>query len=159
MSYISEIRKKVGHDPIFMPTAACFVLKDNKLLLQLRTDNYKWGANGGCLEFNETPVEAMKRELQEELGIIATSYKLIGVYAGPEQHMFYPNGDEVYIVTTIFLVDDYDGEIQPNSSEVKEVKWFPIGEKPVKNEINPADYQPLIDTIKYTRKYRNYDKD
>ena len=30
MGYISNLRKKIGHDPIFMPAAACILIKDNK---------------------------------------------------------------------------------------------------------------------------------
>lgn len=42
MGYIAKIREKVGHDPVFMPAAACLILNNNKLLLQLRADNKKW---------------------------------------------------------------------------------------------------------------------
>ena len=30
MNYISDIRKKVGHDAIFMPTSGCVIIKDNR---------------------------------------------------------------------------------------------------------------------------------
>ena len=37
MSYISDIRKKVGHDPVFMPFSCGVIIKDNniKFLLDL----------------------------------------------------------------------------------------------------------------------------
>lgn len=152
MGYIAKIREKVGHDPVFMPAAACLILNDNKLLLQLRADNKKWGIHGGCMEFGETPEQTLLREVQEELNITPTSYKIIGVYAGAENHVFYPNGDEVYVVVTLFLVDGYEGEIKPDQDEVLAVKWLSVDETVNKDEINPPDYHILLDTIKFVKK-------
>lgn len=51
MSYISELRKLVGHQPIINAGATVIVLNEkNEILLNLRTDTNTWGIIGGGLE-------------------------------------------------------------------------------------------------------------
>lgn len=57
----------------------CF---DGKILLIKRTkeargDYYRWEFPGGRLEFGEKPVQALERELLEEIGVTFTSAKLL----------------------------------------------------------------------------------
>jgi 8-oxo-dGTP diphosphatase len=61
-----------------------FIIKDNKILLGLRKNCFgegTWGLPGGHLEFQEKIVEAVKRELQEEIGVdfAEEDFKLIKV--------------------------------------------------------------------------------
>ncbi len=52
--------------------AGVVILKDGKTLLAKRKGSHgagSWGSLGGHVEFGETPVEAVKREAREELGI------------------------------------------------------------------------------------------
>lgn len=150
MGYISEIRKKVGHDPVFMPVSACGILQNNKILLQKRTDNGKWAIHGGSLELGETFIEALERELKEELNIKLVNPQEVGIYSGEEQHSIYPNGDEVYVVSAIYLVTEYEGELKPDEDEVSELKWFDINELP--NNIHIPDIKIIDDLINY---YKN----
>lgn len=149
MGYTMNMRKIVGHAPIFMPASGCFLYRDGKIGLQLRTDNHKWAAHGGSMEFGEKPEDTLKREVREELGIDITKSQLLGVYAGEDGHFFYPNGDEVYAVTPFYLVTEYLGTINPDPTEVVAVEWFALDQLPAKSEINQADYEALQDAIKY----------
>ena len=56
MSYIKELRNKVGHETIIMP-CACLLIVDNKgnVLLQHRVDNKLWGYHGGSIEVDSDP--------------------------------------------------------------------------------------------------------
>ena len=72
-----------------MTTAAgvLFLSKDTgRCLLQLRNSDKKykhtWGFFGGIVERGETPFEALKRELEEEIGFMPALEKLnpIDVY-------------------------------------------------------------------------------
>jgi 8-oxo-dGTP pyrophosphatase MutT (NUDIX family) len=55
-------------------SAAIIVLEDGRYLLQLRDDREEiwypdhWGCFGGGVELGEDPLEALRRELREELG-------------------------------------------------------------------------------------------
>ena len=86
MGYISNIRKKVGNDAIFMPAAGCCIIKDGKILLQKRSDNNKWAIHGGCLELGENFLEALKREVKEELNVKLINPEFIQIYSGEDMH-------------------------------------------------------------------------
>ena len=149
MGYISNLRKKIGHDPIFMPASACVLIKDNKILLQKRTDNGTWAIHGGGLELGETFEEGLFRELQEELNIKPINPVFFNVYSGEDLHFFYPNQDEVYVVVAIYIIEDYDGDLKPDLVELSELKWFEFDKLP--NDINKPDIKPINDVIKYIK--------
>lgn len=55
-----------------MIKCACLIILNklkNKILLVRVRDNKKWYLPGGKIEFNETPAQALIREIKEELGI------------------------------------------------------------------------------------------
>ncbi len=130
MGYITDIRKKIGHDPVFMPCASCVFIEDNKILLQKRTDDGTWAFHGGSLDLGETFEDCLKRELKEELNIELLEYKLIDIFSGSFLRHIYPNGDETYSIDVLYLVTKYKGEITPDKDEVEEVRWFPLDNLP-----------------------------
>ncbi|OGO87119.1 MAG: hypothetical protein A2Y24_05930 [Clostridiales bacterium GWE2_32_10] len=142
--YIKDIRKMVGHLPIFMCTSGVVLIDDkNRLLLQLRTDNNKWGIIGGAMELGETTEETAKREVKEECGLDVHRLEFFNVYSGETMHYIYPNGDEVYTVAVIYLSKNYSGNLKMQESEIKALKFFEIDEIP--DEIHPTDVQILKD--------------
>ena len=150
MGYISNIRKKVGHEAVFMPAAACGIVKNDKILLQKRADTGKWAIHGGSLELGEKFIEALEREVEEELGIKPINPEMVGVYSGKDLHFIYPNGDEVFIVSTIYSVKEYEGELKIDHGEVSEVKWFDFDNLP--DNIHEPDIEPIKDIISYNKK-------
>ena len=68
-NYIKDIRSKVGHMPIFLNAVAGAVVNDQRqILLQQRTDAGNWSLPGGMMEYGETFVETLKREMKEDAG-------------------------------------------------------------------------------------------
>ena len=59
----------------WIPVVAGFLKKDQKILVGQRPENHSlaglWEFPGGKIEIGETPEQALKRELDEELGIEA----------------------------------------------------------------------------------------
>lgn len=53
MSYISSMRKYIGHQPMLYAGVTVVVIKDNKILLNLRSDTNTWGIPGGAIELGE----------------------------------------------------------------------------------------------------------
>ena len=155
MGYISNLRSKIGHDPIFMPAASCCIIKNNKILLQKRTDNGDWAVHGGGLELGETFEEGLIRELREELNIKPINPIIFNVYSGEEFHIFYPNQDEVYVIVAIYIVEDYIGEIKVDLNEVSEVRWFDFDNLP--ENINKADIRPITEVIKYIKERSSWE--
>lgn len=55
MSYISDLRKIVGHRPIMSTASMCIIYdkEQNMILLERRSDNGQWCVPGGALELGE----------------------------------------------------------------------------------------------------------
>lgn len=87
--------------------ASVILYKDNKVLLQQRSDNKCWGYPGGAIEMGEKVEDAARRELLEETGLIANNLELYGVFSGPEQYHVYPDGNEAYIIDIVYLCNDF----------------------------------------------------
>ncbi|MBN3490683.1 NUDIX domain-containing protein [Acholeplasma equirhinis] len=130
MSYIRDLRKYVGHQPLIMVSAAAIMIKENRILLQKRTDLNCWAIHGGALELGEKIEDAMKREVKEEIGLTPTVFQFFKVFSGEEFKIKYPNEDIVYLVDNIFIVSKWTGEIKLDLNEVLEVKWFELDEIP-----------------------------
>ncbi|MCL2409758.1 MAG: NUDIX hydrolase [Oscillospiraceae bacterium] len=145
--YIKTIRKKIGHDRLIVAGAGVFVYKDGKVLLQKRRDNLCWAHHGGAVEVGEAVEDAAKRELLEETGLVANSLELLGVFSGEDMLYTYPNGDEVYIVSIVYVCNDFSGELLPETDETLELRWFDLDNIP--NDIGPPDRRPLKAFVEY----------
>jgi 8-oxo-dGTP diphosphatase len=97
---------------------AALIVQAGKLLVCQRTRHQtmplKWEFPGGKIEEREQPRDAMRRELEEELGILAT----VGDEVARIQHE-YPNGGMVEL--RFFLVRDYQREIE--NRIFKDIQW------------------------------------
>jgi ADP-ribose pyrophosphatase YjhB (NUDIX family) len=112
----------------------------NRLLLMKRSDSGSWGPPGGATEPGEVVEQAARRETLEETGLQVGAMSLFGVFSGPELYYKYPNGDEVYNVTIVYLSRDVSGEVRLNS-EHTEWRWFTTDEIP--DDLSP----PIIPVI------------
>ena len=97
---------------------AALILKDDKILACQRTRHQvmplKWEFPGGKIEEGEQPRDALRRELEEELGIEAE----IGNEVSRIVH-HYPGGGSVEL--RFFEVHRYQGEIE--NRIFREVRW------------------------------------
>ncbi|RIX53689.1 NUDIX domain-containing protein [Paenibacillus nanensis] len=144
MGYIMDLRKIVGARPLIM-AGACVLLIDSqdRILLQLRTDNGTWGLPGGSLEPGESMESVARRELLEEVGLTAGDMSLLDIFSGEKFYYKYPHGDEVYNVIAAYVCRDYQGDIRIDEGEVQETKFFSLHDLP--ELINPPD-QPILQT-------------
>ena len=124
-SYITELRKTVGHRPLIYAAGSVIIENERgEVLLGKRTDNHLWGYSGGGLEIGETVEECARRELLEEMGIEADELTFFMINSGPESYMHYPNGDEVYYVEVIYICRRYSGELRMQPEELEELRFF-----------------------------------
>ncbi len=146
MDYILQLRQYIGHRPILLIGAAILVLDDqNRLLLMKRADNGCWGLPGGATEPGEVVEDAAKRETLEETNLEICEMSLFGVFSGPELYYKYPNGDEAYNVSVIYVSHNWHGAVKLND-EHTEWKWFITSEIP--EDISPP-IKPVIVQFKH----------
>jgi 8-oxo-dGTP pyrophosphatase MutT (NUDIX family) len=98
---------------------------DGRVLLQQRTDNGRWGLPGGAVEFGESVLEALHREVREETGLTVEVGHLIGVYSHPDHHQIitYPDGNVVHFVSTCFACRPFGGTLTLGD-ETSGLAWF-----------------------------------
>lgn len=124
MSYISEMRKYIGHQPMLSAGATVVVIKDNKILLNLRSDTNTWGIPGGATELGETLEETATRELKKATNLDCKSFTLLNVFSGKDFYFKYPNGDELYSVVVLYLANDVAGELKITDDESFKLAYF-----------------------------------
>ncbi len=97
---------------------AGLIVKEGKLLVCQRTRHQtmplKWEFPGGKIEEGEQPRDALRRELEEELGIQAT----VGDEVARIQHE-YPNGGMVEL--RFFIVRSFEREIE--NRIFRDIQW------------------------------------
>lgn len=97
-----------------------------KLLLEKRRDSDTWGLVGGGVKDHETEVQAMAREVYEELGIRVPKekFKKLAVYGEPGRVAAYCDGSVWRMVIVVFSLEL---ETQPRitiSAESKDMRFF-----------------------------------
>lgn len=104
--------------PSMKRVVAALIFKDDQVLVCQRTRYQtmplKWEFPGGKIEEGEQPRDALRRELNEELGIAAT----IGEEVARIRHE-YKNGSAVEL--RFYAVREYQGEIE--NRIFKDMRW------------------------------------
>jgi len=100
----------------FTVTVAAVVINERHevlLLKHLFRPGPGWGMPGGFLEVREQPHEALRRELQEEVGLQIDELEIISVrsFTKPRQ-------------LEIVFIGRASGDVQPRSIEVESAAWF-----------------------------------
>lgn len=105
--------------------AAALIVRDGKILICQRTRHQpmplKWEFPGGKIEHGEQPTDALRRELEEELGIGAR----VGDEVARIRHV-YKHGSAVEL--RFFLVQEYTGELE--NRIFSDIRWVERSELP-----------------------------
>lgn len=104
---------------------AALIHKDGKLLICQRTKHQplplKWEFPGGKIEEGEQPRDALRRELEEELGILAT----VGDEVARIRHEYRSGGS---VELRFFEVTEFRGEVE--NRIFRDVRWVNRSELP-----------------------------
>lgn len=105
-----------------------FLVKDRKVLLAMKKRGFgagRWNGLGGKLDPSETVETAMKREAQEEAGVMPTQYLKMAEIIFTE----FDAGNKVQHLVDVYICGEWDGE--PRESEEMAPKWFDIDNLPL----------------------------
>ncbi len=120
--------------------AAGVVIEDARVLVSRRKDGAHleglWEFPGGKVESGEDPREALRRELEEELGIVVRVGEIMDVTF----HAYEDAGRSVLLL--FFEAHRVEGSPDPRAIDVAEFRWATAAEL-TPREFPPADLQIL----------------
>lgn len=146
---IGQEEKMIAHEKGLLHRAfSVFLFNDNQVLIHKRASTkYHCGGlwtNTCCSHprLNEEIIDAAKRRLNEELGIVINELKEVNQFV---YHYPFSNGLCEYEVDHI-VIGEYNGDWILNPEEVDEIKWIDIQE--LKEDIlkYPNKYTPWFIT-------------
>lgn len=110
-----------------VPSVAAIIVENGNILLIRRgkePSKGKWSIPGGRVEWGESLVAAVKREVHEETGLEIIVGSVAGIY-----DLIIPEGDELayHYVIIDYYAKQIGGELAPND-DAAEVRWVPIAE-------------------------------
>ncbi len=108
--------------------ARALVVRDHKVFLIYHTYVPDWYSIGGAVDKGETPIEAVERELFEEVGIKCTQKpQLFGIYYNPKSDR------DDYVV--FYIVKDFE-QVAVTSPEILKAEWFSLDALP--DDLSPG---------------------
>jgi len=106
--------------------ANAIITWEDQILLEKRRDSDTWGLVGGGVKKTETELQAITREIYEELGlrIPKEKFKKLGVYGEPGRIAAYQDGSIWRMVIVVFGLElDAKPDLKI-SAESKELRFF-----------------------------------
>jgi 8-oxo-dGTP pyrophosphatase MutT (NUDIX family) len=125
--------------------SGAFLFRDGLVLLGLRSHNRTsapglWDAIGGHIEALESPEQALSRELFEEIQIVPTEFRILGILSDPSPH---DDGSRQHI----FVVNGWTG-LGPvlTGDEHAEIRWFKIDDA-IKLDLAHPGYVEILRSL------------
>ena len=106
--------------------ANAIIICNGKLLLEKRRDSDIWGLVGGGVKKYETEVQAMAREVYEELGIRVhkENFQKLAVYGEPGRIAAYQDGSIWRMVIVVFGLELEEEPQMVISEESRDLRFF-----------------------------------
>ncbi len=106
--------------------ANAIITWDGKLLLEKRRDSDTWGLVGGGVKKSETELQAIAREVYEELGLRVPKEKFrkLGVYGAPGRIAAFKDGSIWRMVVVVFGLELKNEPKLTISAESKALRFF-----------------------------------
>lgn len=133
--FVALLRRKIGHDLLWMPGITAVVLRDRppgtgshsrtqEVLLIKRSDTGTWTPVTGITDPGEQPHHTAEREVLEEASVVARVERLVWVSSGPP--MVHQNGDRAQYLDHTFRCRWVSGQPTPGDDEATEAGWFAL---------------------------------
>jgi ADP-ribose pyrophosphatase YjhB (NUDIX family) len=145
--YIGQIQVKYGHDIVIEPGVRIIVRDSSgRILLVRRADKKGWEIPAGCVEPDESIIEAARREVFEITGLSVGSLRPFAYYSDPVYQLECPGGEKIQQYTMAFLTEDFSGKLLKSTDEIFDSGFFFINNLP---EIDDAHIETVQDLFRY----------
>lgn len=123
---------------------ACFVNTAQELLVVRKQDASAWMLPGGKLDGQESPAQALLREVREELKLTLQEEALthLGSFAA-----FAANEANTAVRANVYLAKLPENQPPTISAEIAEMRWLPLHE-PLPESMTPLLRQHIIPALK-----------
>lgn len=147
-TFILNLRRKIGHDPLWLCGVTAYVRNDaGQVLMARRADTGEWALIYGINEPTEQPADTVIREVKEETGIDCTPQLLASVTSSPRM-LTYSNGDQAqYMDHTFICTVAEGGNATPGigDGENTESGWFPLDHLPSPLAASTVERMKLVE--------------
>ncbi len=126
--FIVELRRHIGHAPLWLPGATAVVIRDQQVLLIQRSDTHAWAPVTGVVDPAENPADCAVREVLEETGVHVVARRLALVSVSPP--IVHANGDQAQYLDLTFRMDWVAGEPFPAGDESLDTRWCDLSTLP-----------------------------
>jgi len=130
---------------------AGLIEKDGKFLLVREnrnggTEHGLWNHPAGMIDAGENPIEAVKREVQEETGHTFTPTYFLGVYSLIKKHLEEELGGIEQPIKLVFTGTISEEPRNELSNDISEIKWFTQEEIEAMNSdtLRDADIKKIV---------------
>ncbi len=129
--------------------AGAIIEKDGKILLVRETKETakgQWNHPAGWIEVGENPIEAVKREVEEETGFQFIPTHILGVYSLFRKELRKKFNITPHPIKIIFIGNISKEKVGKLHNDVSETKWFSPEEidKMDKNTLRDLDIKKMV---------------
>lgn len=131
-SYLGQMRKLVGKEKMLI-IATRAIVRDNDgcVLFIRRRDNGRWAMPAGAMELEESVYDCVVREVREETGLEVHTATLFAIWSDPDKTSILTQfGDPYQVISFIFRVDDWSGQLVTQTDETKDARFYPLDALP-----------------------------
>jgi 8-oxo-dGTP pyrophosphatase MutT (NUDIX family) len=120
-----RLAAELGHVTPKVGAEGAIINGDGRILLTRRADDGKWGLPCGWVEPDESPYQAVIREVREETGLSVRPTSLVDAIHTPAG----VSGAHA-VVSILYLCEVIGGEAVPSPEEVLELRYWGAAEVP-----------------------------
>lgn len=147
--FILRLRKRIGHDLLWLPGVTAVVLRGDEVLLVRRSDNGQWAPVTGIVDPGEHPAACASREVLEETGVVASVEAL--TWVNVSRPVVHANGDHAQYLDHTFKCRYISGKPHVADDESVEVGWFPTKALP---NMAPGLVERIATVLRYQGEVR-----
>jgi 8-oxo-dGTP diphosphatase len=133
-------------EKVLLNATLCYLIRDNKVLLALKTKKIGKGCYngyGGGIEFRENPREAAVRELREESKGVKAKPKDLSKVAVIDFHNATAEGKTFICRVHVFFLYEWEGE-PSETDEMAMPTWFDFNNLPDNLMLADKTWLPLV---------------